>query len=216
MKISAGISFALGAVFALTIAGGSAYAATGGTFLLGRANSASTTTSLSNSAGTPLSLSARSGYAPLKVNSGTKVGNLNSDKLDGLDSTQLQRTVQSCPAGTAIQAVASSGAVTCKGASGAYVFASLPNGYAWVIAWCPSGYVATGGGYFLDGLGMPRTLQIVHADYGQLDPVSGDPKPREGYYGQFVTPSGDIYAGSGSVQVACMRGTTADLSPASP
>ena len=63
--------------------GGTAYAATGGTFLLGRSNAATSPTTLTNSAGTPLALNAKAGYAPLGVNSTTKVGRLNSDLLDG-------------------------------------------------------------------------------------------------------------------------------------
>ena len=37
--------------------------------------------------GTPLALNAKPGTAPLKVNSGVKVGNLNADRVDGVDST---------------------------------------------------------------------------------------------------------------------------------
>jgi len=38
---------------------------------------------------TPLSLLAASGHAPLKVNTQTKVANLNADQLDGLDSSKF-------------------------------------------------------------------------------------------------------------------------------
>jgi hypothetical protein len=38
-----------------------------------------------------LSLSVQSGEAPMRVNSGTKVTNLNADKLDGMDSSELPR-----------------------------------------------------------------------------------------------------------------------------
>jgi hypothetical protein len=82
--------------------GGTTYAATGGNFLLGKPNSASSTTSLtapiagkglqvtntSTGAGaTALGLKVASGHPPFAVNSGTKVTNLNADKLDGIDST---------------------------------------------------------------------------------------------------------------------------------
>jgi hypothetical protein len=82
--------------------GGTTYAATGGNFILGNPNSASSTTSLtapvagkglqvtntSTGAGaTALGLNTASGHPPFTVNSGTKVTNLNADKLDGLDST---------------------------------------------------------------------------------------------------------------------------------
>jgi hypothetical protein len=81
--------------------GGTTYAATGGNFILGQSNSASSTTALSagttgpafkvtnTSTGTAGSFNVAAGHPPLTVNSGTKVTNLNADKLDGLDSTQL-------------------------------------------------------------------------------------------------------------------------------
>lgn len=94
--------------------GGSAAAATGGAFILGRSNSASSTTLLTNGAGVPLALNARSGSAPLSVNSATKVARLNADKLDGLDSTQMQRRVSTtCPSGQAMKGASSSGAPIC-------------------------------------------------------------------------------------------------------
>jgi hypothetical protein len=80
---------------------GAGMAATGGNFILGQANSATSTTSLSapiggralqvsntsTSAGaTPLGLTAAPGHAPFSVNTSTKVANLNADKLDGFDS----------------------------------------------------------------------------------------------------------------------------------
>ena len=89
--------------------GGTAYAATGGTFILGQANTATSQTSLtSNNAGkalqvtqqntgtaaTALGLNVPAGRTPFTVNSGTKVANLNADRLDGVDSTAFQRTTQ--------------------------------------------------------------------------------------------------------------------------
>ncbi len=94
--------------------GGTAVAATGSTFITGRGNSATTTTTLTNSGGIPLSLAARAGSAPLVVNSTVKVGRLNADLVDGLDSTNLQRRVSgSCPSGQVMIAVVASGGVTC-------------------------------------------------------------------------------------------------------
>jgi hypothetical protein len=57
---------------------GTAYAATGGTFILGKANSASAVSSLSNSAGTALRLSSKAGTPPLSVSSTVQVPNLNA------------------------------------------------------------------------------------------------------------------------------------------
>ena len=88
------------ATLALFVAlGGTTYAATGGNFILGRSNSASSTTSLSSSGsgpalsvrntstGTAGSFNVTAGHPPLTVNSGAKVVNLNADKLDGKDSS---------------------------------------------------------------------------------------------------------------------------------
>jgi hypothetical protein len=84
--------------------GGTTYAATGGNFILGQANTAGSTTALSSgttgpafkvtstntsTGATALGLNAATGHAPFTVNSGTKVTNLNADKLDGLDSTSF-------------------------------------------------------------------------------------------------------------------------------
>jgi len=93
------------ATVALFVAlGGVGVAATGGNFTLGQSNTATTPTSLSapvaggkalqvtnndtsNAASTALGLNVANGHAPFTVNTGVKVLNLNSDKLDGLDST---------------------------------------------------------------------------------------------------------------------------------
>jgi FlaG/FlaF family flagellin (archaellin) len=84
------------------VLGGTTYAATGGSFILGQSNSASSTTSLSapvagkalqvtntstGAGATALGLNVASGHPPFTVNSGAKVANLNADKLDGIDST---------------------------------------------------------------------------------------------------------------------------------
>ena len=67
--------------------GGTAVAATGGTFILGKANTATNTTALTNSKGTALSLSSASTAPPLKVSSSVQVPNLNASELDGQTST---------------------------------------------------------------------------------------------------------------------------------
>jgi hypothetical protein len=92
-------------ILAFIVLGGTTYAATGGNFILGQANTAGSTTALSSgttgpafkvtstntaAGATALRLNAASGHAPFTVNSGTKVANLNADKLDGSDSSQLK------------------------------------------------------------------------------------------------------------------------------
>src|SRR5438093_5474562 len=85
------------ACIALFVAlGGTTYAATGGNFILGNPNTATSTTGLtSNNAGTALNITQQStgtgatalglnvpaGKPPFTVSSGTKVAKLNADKL---------------------------------------------------------------------------------------------------------------------------------------
>jgi hypothetical protein len=71
---------------------GFADAATGGNFLLGKANKETSTASLSDSRGTPLALSAPAGKAPLAVNRTVLVKNLNAQYLGGLTATGLAVT----------------------------------------------------------------------------------------------------------------------------
>src|SRR3954452_888404 len=83
-------SFAAGAICALVLGSGGAYAATGGKFILGKSNSAGATSTLSSSRGAALSLKA-SGPA-LKISNSSKIPNLNADSVDGLSATALGRS----------------------------------------------------------------------------------------------------------------------------
>jgi hypothetical protein len=89
-------------ILAFVVLGGMSYAATGGNFILGKSNTASSTSSLSapvagkalnltntstGAGATALGLNVAAGHAPFTVNSGAKVANLNADKLDGTDSS---------------------------------------------------------------------------------------------------------------------------------
>jgi hypothetical protein len=79
-------------VAALVVAlSGTGYAATGGTFLLGRANKASAVSSLSNSNGTALRLSSKHGTPPLTVSNSTRVPRLNASELGGLPATRFMQ-----------------------------------------------------------------------------------------------------------------------------
>jgi hypothetical protein len=73
---------------ALVIAmSGTAYAATGGDFILGKSNTATSQTSLSNSKGTALNLSSTSTTPPLTVSNSVQVPKLNASQLDGKSSS---------------------------------------------------------------------------------------------------------------------------------
>jgi hypothetical protein len=83
------IALALGLAFGGV---GIASAATGAAFILGRSNSESSTAKLSDSRGTPLSLSAPRNKAPLAVNRSVMVKNLNAQYLGGLSAASLKPT----------------------------------------------------------------------------------------------------------------------------
>lgn len=112
VKISAPAAFI--GVGTLAVTGvGVADAATGGAFILGKSNAASTVTTLTNTNGTALSLKSKSGYPPFAVNSKKLVPNLNANYLNGFASSSLQRRVAATCSATGIGAISSTGAVTC-------------------------------------------------------------------------------------------------------
>ena len=75
---------------------GTAYAANGGTLRLGGSNSATATTTLTNTNGTALKVVSKAGKPPISVGrNSTKVPYFNADKLDGKDSTAFQPTLAS-------------------------------------------------------------------------------------------------------------------------
>lgn len=137
-------SFVADAAAMLVLGTGSAVAATGGHFLVGRTNTASNTTTIKDTKGTPLSLTAKSGSAPLRVNTSTKVAQLNADLLDGVDSSKF------------LKSSASSTFARTSGRTGEYVNTYAPatvdldgdgtDDSTAVFATCPSGSVPTGGG----------------------------------------------------------------------
>jgi hypothetical protein len=89
------LGFVVGFVAAIVLTGGgvAAYAANGGSLLIGRSNTGTAVTTLTNSAGTPMSLRAKTGYPPFAVNSSKTVTNLNADWIDGINGVNLvQRT----------------------------------------------------------------------------------------------------------------------------
>jgi hypothetical protein len=77
-----------------------------------------TNNNTSNAASTALGLNVAVGHTPFTVNSAVKVANLNADRLDGFDSTDLQQRVREpCSYGTAITAISSTGEVSCGNVS---------------------------------------------------------------------------------------------------
>jgi hypothetical protein len=135
-RVSTPAALAAGALVAVVLTPGSAVAATAKSVLLGRTNKTTTTTTISNSKGTPLALTAKKGSAPLKVSSSTKVSGLNADQLDGLSSSSFARST---------------------GRTGIVLGAGLGE-----AAKCPKGTIVTGGGG-LDEMGLAYSGPAISA-----------------------------------------------------
>ncbi len=135
MRSSRLTSFTAGALCMLVLGSGTAVAATGGKFILGRSNSASTTTTLTNTKGTALSLRAPAGRAPLAVNTSTKVSRLNADSVDGVSSENLARATNP----TGVRSASSDAFESEEGVSGLDLLVAYAD--------CPAGSTVTGGGY---------------------------------------------------------------------
>lgn len=109
---------ALGVAIVLVGGTGIATAATGGNFILGRSNSATTQTFITNPNGPALGITSKAGTPPFTLGNSVKVPRLNSDYLDNLDSTQLQRRIAATCPGGAISGVSATGGVTCAALPG--------------------------------------------------------------------------------------------------
>jgi hypothetical protein len=133
MSIRSSSAFVAGAVVALVLGTGTAYAANGGIFRLGRSNSATATTTLTNTHGTALKLNSKAGQPSLRVNRNTKVPSLNSDLLDGVDSGSFARV-------TAVGSTFGSGFVDDNETSDPADDAVI------ALAVCPTGSQVVGGG----------------------------------------------------------------------
>jgi hypothetical protein len=126
-------AFIAGAVVAVVLGTGTAYAANGGVFRLGRSNSATSATSLTNSNGTALKLSSKAGQPSLQVNRNAKVPSLNSDLLDGIDSGSFARA-------TTVGSIIDTGFVDNGGTADPADDAVI------AMAVCPAGSQVVGGG----------------------------------------------------------------------
>jgi hypothetical protein len=117
--------------------GAGVYGSSSGGFGVQAQGSSPTTAALqaqNSGGGTAGSFIVNSGVAPLKVNSTTKVANLNADQLDGLDSAALQKRVTgTCAVGTAVRVVNADGSVSCQstgtGGGGGFTALTLLNGW---------------------------------------------------------------------------------------
>src|SRR3954454_19460773 len=83
MRKSTTAAFVSGIAVTAVLGGGTAFAATGGTFLLGHSNTVKATTTLTSTHGAALALRAKAGKPALSVNTKGLVSNPNADLLDG-------------------------------------------------------------------------------------------------------------------------------------
>lgn len=123
-----------------------ASAANGGSVILGKSNTETTTTTVTNSGGTPITLNAKSGSAPLAVNSGTKVTNLNADKIDGVSSESLLRTTGKAADSDKVDGYHASSFAMRSAKTATIVHDGYYDGLG---AKCPSGTVFVSGGGFV-------------------------------------------------------------------
>jgi hypothetical protein len=88
--LRSGVAVGAIGVLSVVVAGvGVATAANGGSLVLGHANSATATTTLTDTSGTPLSLVGKSSKPPLSVNSSKQVAHLNASLLGGQSASTL-------------------------------------------------------------------------------------------------------------------------------
>ena len=146
MKLNHPSVFIAGAVTALTLGGGTAYAANGGSFLLGRSNTATAVTTLTSSTGTPLALRAKVGYPPLSVSSSKTVPSLSADLLDGLTSTSFLRSTGKAADAEKVDGINGASIALTTGRTGVVYGSNTDVDHLAITARCPAGTIATGGG----------------------------------------------------------------------
>lgn len=195
MRVSRTTAFAAGAITALVLGSGTAYAATGGNFILGKSNTAGAISTLTNNNGTALALNSAAGSAPLTVNRGVKVANLNADKLDGKDSSAFA------------YAAGKTGYVSNGGQSVDLNNDGVNDAIA-AVAQCPTGSQLTGGGVE-DGTSAGRVVAsepIGGGAWGVL--VKADASENPANVGSFAVCYNPHGAVSGATAAPTATGTT--------
>ena len=152
----------LAVIVALTVGvAGSAFGANGANFVLGKSNTVSAISTLVGSVAGPgllldnnstdpsataLELQVEAGKAPMKVNSDAQVANLNSDKVDGLDASQLGGL-------SGVEQVGVPGQLNSNDIKSTSVK-------------CPEGKIAIGGGARMNGFINVAALHDSHQGFG--------------------------------------------------
>lgn len=134
MNVSRKTSFAAGAVMALVLGSGTAYAATGGDFHLGGMNRSSSLTTLQNTHGSALMMKSKEETPPFRVNRGVMVPHLNANLLGGKKE------------GAFALKAGGVGVITATGVGLGDADSNGSPEEVSAIATCPAGTVRTGGG----------------------------------------------------------------------
>lgn len=133
MNVSRKTTFAAGAVMALILGSGTAYAATGGDFRLGAANRSDHMSTLVSTHGPALMLKSGEEAPPFKVNRGVVVPHLNSSMVGGKHQTDFALKTGRV------------GVITATGLGLDNDSNGIPEEVS-AVATCPVGTVRTGGG----------------------------------------------------------------------
>jgi hypothetical protein len=174
---------------------GTAVAATGGAFILGRDNTAGRTTSLTSKLGAPLRLVAPEGKPPLLIGSTTRVPRLNASRLEGVPVRHLARRL--CHTGRddymiaqkyCTRIVTVSEPLTDTG----YLSQTVPSAPGGHVN-CPFG-LAISGGYRLGASATPDIVVESRGDDWRYQNTSWivrlQPDPANGGH---VVPGGEVY-----------------------
>src|SRR6478736_1677897 len=198
--------------------GGTAWAATGGNFILGQANGATTQTGLTaNFAGktlqlantntaagaTPLGLVAGTGRPPFTTNSTTKVTNLNADMLDGIDSTAFLPAGGKAADSNLLDGIDSTGFINGVGTATAVAIPINPGaqsaftfGPGWTVAYtCPANTANPGGLAIINGAVVNGSSVGTNLFFEPTvsTPVYDQMPPNSGTANLPATPSGQVW-----------------------
>ncbi len=219
MRVGRATVFLMGLALMLALVFGmvsTAFGANGGNFILGSVNNTATAitrltgnvdggpalriSNPSTAAGsTALDLQVETGKAPMKVNSGTKVVNLNADKVDGKDSMALGVTMKTEHEST--------GDVTTTGGCTSFtawrecapVTVKVPTGRQYhVTVWSSfAAYTENGPGFLyycpaVQGGSIAPTLKCVTPDGGTVVGDAGDEIKLADEYVESASISGEI------------------------
>jgi hypothetical protein len=196
-------------VVGLVVGGiGVAAASSGGVFILGEHNAATSVTTLSNSKGSALALKSKHGTAPLTVNSSKEVKHLNAAMVGGSTASSLKSTGSSAATNFPLGTV---GAINTEPTAVAAT-AKLKKGTYYVTATATLDVPTDAGGYCTVLTTSPGTTdtQSFHSASTQtgLDSLS-DTRPVTVSPGQKITEYCWIGGGSPSPSVADAAGITA-------